>query len=150
MPPGSHGVRFGEAAGSGPQGPEVVPCVGAVIRDEGGRLLLVRRGRPPATGRWSLPGGRIEPGETPEQALAREVAEETGLSVRVGRSVGSVEWPRPEGGIYAITDHACTVSGGVLRAGDDASDVGWYDVEALTQLQLTDSLLEVLREWRVL
>lgn len=127
-----------------------VPCVGAVIRDDAGRLLLVRRGRAPAVGRWSLPGGRVEPGETPESALVREVAEETGLRVEVGRRLGTVEWPGNAGVLYAITDHECTLRGGVLRAGDDASDVAWYDVGALAELPLTDSLLEVLEDWGVL
>lgn len=145
MPSGSHEVAAGEAAER--SSTPTVPCVGAVIRDSDGRLLLVRRARPPAAGRWSLPGGRIELGETPEQALAREVAEETGLRVSVGRPVGSVELAGVHGAVYAVTDHECTVLGGVLRAGDDASDVGWYDAEALARLPLTDSLLETLALW---
>src|SRR5436190_190421 len=54
-----------------------VECAGAVVRDDHGRLLLVRRGRPPSAGLWSLPGGRIEPGESAAAAAAREVWEET-------------------------------------------------------------------------
>lgn len=127
-----------------------VPCVGAVIRDSDGRLLLVRRARPPAAGRWSLPGGRVDDGETPEQALAREISEETGLQVSVGRHVGSLESPGPSGVVYAIADHECTVLGGELRAGDDAADVAWYAVDDLDGLLLTSSLLEQLRAWGVL
>lgn len=127
-----------------------VPCVGAIIRDDAGRLLLVRRARPPAAGRWSLPGGRVEAGESTEQALAREVAEETGLAVQVGRHVGSVERPGPNGVVYAIRDHECEVTGGVLRAGDDASDAGWYDAAAIAGLPLTDLLIETLTDWQVL
>ncbi|MBA2553039.1 MAG: NUDIX domain-containing protein, partial [Geodermatophilaceae bacterium] len=56
-----------------------IPCVGAIVYDEAGRLLLIRRGQPPHAGSWSLPGGRIEAGETPRQAVVREAAEETGL-----------------------------------------------------------------------
>jgi mutator protein MutT len=63
--------------------PPLVPCVGAVVHDEAGRLLLVRRGHPPNAGTWSLPGGRVEPGETLEQAVVREVREETGVAIEV-------------------------------------------------------------------
>ena len=59
--------------------------MGAVIKDGAGRLLLIKRGHEPEAGRWSLPGGRIEPGESDEQALVREIGEETGLTVTVGR-----------------------------------------------------------------
>lgn len=127
-----------------------VPCVGAVIRDSDGRLLLVRRARPPAAGRWSLPGGRVDDGETPEQALAREVSEETGLQVSVGRHIGSIDWQGRGGVVYAIADHECTVLGGDLQAGDDAADVAWCTVGELDGLPLTESLLEQLRAWGVL
>ena len=72
----------------------LVPCVGAVVHDAAGRLLLVRRGRDPHRGRWSLPGGRVEAGESPEQAIEREVREETGLTVRAGPAGGSRADPR--------------------------------------------------------
>jgi ADP-ribose pyrophosphatase YjhB (NUDIX family) len=121
------------------------PCVGAVIRDEDGRLLLVLRGHEPAAGLWSLPGGRVEPGETDETALAREVLEETGLEVSVGPVVGKVRI-----GDYVIADHACTVVGGAVRAGDDAADVRWVEVHHLDDLPLTDGLVATLREWGVL
>ncbi|HLL07775.1 MAG TPA: NUDIX domain-containing protein, partial [Nocardioidaceae bacterium] len=73
----------------------LVPCVGAVVRDADGRLLMVLRGRPPGQGLWSLPGGRVEPGESKQGALAREVREETGLEVLVGDLLGSVQRPGP-------------------------------------------------------
>ena len=66
-----------------------IRCVGALVHDSNGRLLLVRRANPPGEGMWSIPGGRVEPGETDEAAVTREVAEETGLSVTVGRLVGN-------------------------------------------------------------
>ncbi len=70
-----------------------IPCVGAIVRDEAGRLLLIQRGHDPGAGLWSLPGGRIEPGETDEQALVREMREETGLTVRPGPLAGAVSRP---------------------------------------------------------
>lgn len=149
MVSGSHAAE-GNPICSTPVGRRV-PCVGAVVRDVEGRLLLVQRGRPPSVGQWSLPGGRVEPGESAEQAVAREVSEETGLQVRVGRAVGSLERPgAADGVVYAITDYACVVLGGVLQAGDDAAAVEWYAVEALERLPLTESLLELLRAWQVL
>src|ERR1700754_3923957 len=96
----------------------MIRCVGAVVHDSAGRLLLVQRGHEPGLGLWSLPGGRVEPDETDEQAVTRELLEETGLSVRSGALVGRVERPAPAG-VYEIFDYACTVVGGALRAGDD-------------------------------
>ncbi len=68
----------------------VIPCVGAVVIDGQGRLLMIKRGHEPGAGLWSIPGGRIEPGETDAAALAREMLEETSLSVQVGRLLGRV------------------------------------------------------------
>ena len=73
--------------------PRTVPCVGAVVHDAEGRLLLIQRGHDPHRGLWSLPGGRIEPAESPEQAVVREVSEETGLDVLPRRPVGRVAIP---------------------------------------------------------
>jgi 8-oxo-dGTP diphosphatase len=131
--------------------PPLVPCVGAVVHDAAGRLLLVRRGRDPHAGRWSLPGGRIEPGESPEQAVEREVREETGLSVRAGAPVGRVRIAGV-GVVYDVVDLACTLVTPAARpvAGDDASHVMFADAAALDCLDCTPLLLQTLREWGVL
>ena len=126
-------------------------AVGAIIRDEHGRLLLIRRGRPPGAGRWSIPGGRVEPGESDAAALAREVREETGLAVEPGRLVGELEIPnRDRDVVYEVADYRATVVGGELRPGDDAADAAWYDPAELADLPLTDNLLDFLTRYGVL
>lgn len=121
--------------------PKLLACAGAVVRDETGRLLLVRRAHPPDAGLWSLPGGRIEPGETAECAAAREVAEETGLHVAIGTALCRVELA----GRYVVDDFAATVTGGTLRAGDDALEVRWCTPAELGRLHLTAGLPDELR-----
>jgi ADP-ribose pyrophosphatase YjhB (NUDIX family) len=128
----------------------VISCVGAVILDTQGRLLLIKRGHAPGLGLWSLPGGRIEPDETDETALRREMLEETGLLVEPGALIGTVRRPAGDGDVYDIRDYAATVAGGTLRAGDDAADACWAGAAELTALPLTDGLAEILTEWGVL
>ena len=132
----------------------LVPCVGAVVVDDAGRYLLVLRGREPARGSWSVPGGRVEPGETDAEAIAREVREETGLDVEVLELVGYVERPGPDGSTYAIHDYRCRLTAGsdpeAARAGDDADDVGWFDEQELRGLTTSPGLVETLHDWGVL
>ena len=127
-----------------------IPCVGAVVKDGQGRLLLIKRGHEPGAGLWSLPGGRIEPGETDAEALVREMLEETGLKVAPGRLLGSVKRPGLDGDVIDIRDYAATVISGTLRAGDDAADAMWASVADLGSLAVTDGLIEALTTWRVL
>jgi ADP-ribose pyrophosphatase YjhB (NUDIX family) len=119
-----------------------VPCVGGLTFDEEGRLLLVQRANEPGRGLWSVPGGRVEPGEDDAAALVREMAEETGLVVLPGDLVGRVHR-----GDYVISDYRCHVVGGALRAGDDALDARWCDAATVRALPLVPLLLETLREW---
>lgn len=125
-----------------------IPCIGAIIT-AGGRILLIRRGHEPEAGRWSLPGGRIEAGETDEQALVREVREETGLEVSPGPLIGAVDRPGPDGRVLVIRDYAATVTGGSLAAGDDADDACWFSVRDLAGLLLTTGLEKALNDWGV-
>jgi len=131
-----------------------LPCVGAVILDEAGRLLMIVRVHDPGQGLWSIPGGRIEPGETPEQAVVREVREETGLEVSCGPLLGTAELPGLDGAIIDIRDYRAFLapgSAGVPSAGDDAADVRWVsDAEAVAmdeRGEVTTGLLATLRAW---
>jgi 8-oxo-dGTP diphosphatase len=127
-----------------------ISCVGAIITDGNGRLLLIKRGHDPDAGRWSLPGGRIEPGETDQQAVVREIREETGLFVVCDKLIGSVIREVRGGAIMDIRDYAATVTGGALSAGDDAADARWVSPSDLPGLPLTRGLVETLTGWGVL
>lgn len=103
--------------------------VGAVVWD-GSRVLLERRGRPPAMGDWSLPGGLIEVGETAEDAVRREVTEECGIEVTVGPLLGLFEpiHRDKDGSVryhFVVLDFLAEYRSGELRAGDDAADLCW-------------------------
>ncbi|GIH91406.1 NUDIX hydrolase [Planobispora siamensis] len=124
--------------------------MGAIVFDDSGRILLIRRGRPPAQGMWSVPGGRIESGESDAEAVVREMLEETGLRVAVGPLAGTVERPGPGGVVYEIRDYLAEVTGGTLTAGDDAADARWFPVEELPRLPLAPDLLEALTSWEVI
>ena len=124
---------------------EVLAVGGVAIRD--GHLLLIRRGQAPSRGRWSLPGGRVEPGETAEQAVVREFAEETGLTVEAAQFVGEVIRSGPDDTVYRIRDFLVTVIGGTEVAGDDATAVAWVALSDLPNWQLSAGLLDALRSW---
>lgn len=127
-----------------------VPCAGGIVFDETRRLLVVRRSQPPSRGRWSIPGGRCHIGETSAAACVREVAEETGLTVRVTRFVGSVVRDGPGGVSYYIADFVCKVVGGTLYAGDDALDARWVRLAELDALPLATGVRDALAGWNCL
>ncbi|MGH8968609.1 MAG: NUDIX hydrolase [Actinomycetes bacterium] len=128
-----------------------VPCVGALVHDDDGRLLVVRRGREPAAGRWSVPGGKVESGEDDAAAVRREVLEETGLHVVVGMLVGTVQRPGPPGLIYDVRDYACSLAVSTTPVpGDDAVEVRWADRAGLKSLDLVDELWDCLDQWGML
>ena len=129
-----------------------VPCVGALVHDDDGRLLVVRRAREPGRGLWSVPGGRVEPGETDAVAVEREVLEETGLLVTVGIRVGTVVRDGPNGSSYDIRDYACIVAGSPTRPvpGDDAAEVRWVTRAELAELNLVEQLWDTLESWGML
>jgi ADP-ribose pyrophosphatase YjhB (NUDIX family) len=128
-----------------PSNPEV--AVGAVVR-RGDDILLVRRGRGTAVGQWAIPGGRVEFGEGLKAAVAREVWEETGLEVKVGRFLGWAErmGDEPAPYHYVILDfEALPVDpAAAVRAGDDADDVAWVPAGAIETYPLVAGLAEFL------
>jgi 8-oxo-dGTP diphosphatase len=122
-----------------------IVAVGGIAR-RADALLLVRRGHGPAAGTWSVPGGRVELGETLHEAVVREVAEETSLRVVVERFLGWAE--RLDDGHFVILDFVVTLLDADAQpaAGDDAAEVEWVDVSRLTERRLAPGLLEFLED----
>jgi 8-oxo-dGTP diphosphatase len=121
--------------------------VDAWIEDPRGRVLLVRRGRPPFQGSWSLPGGFCEWGETTEESCAREAREETGVKVRTGDVLGVYSDPDrdPRGHTVSVLYEARPVAG-AARGGDDAAEARWFTPGELARLDLAFDHAKIVRE----
>jgi mutator protein MutT len=119
-------------------------AVGAVVFDEG-RVLLVRRGKAPRAGSWTLPGGCVERGETLHAALKREIAEETGLVIEVGPLLDAVELIDAEHH-HVVLDYLCRATGGSLRAGDDAAEAKLVPLAELAAHDVTDAVRAVVHK----
>jgi 8-oxo-dGTP diphosphatase len=119
-------------------------AAGAVVLDPNERVLLVRRGRAPAAGEWTLPGGRVEEGESPGAAAVRELHEETAVDGSVVASLGVVEVER-EGIRYSIHEYLVALAGeGLARASDDAADVRWAERDELAALGVRADAIAVI------
>jgi ADP-ribose pyrophosphatase YjhB (NUDIX family) len=115
--------------------------VGAIVFEED-RVLLIRRGKDPGQGKWSIPGGVVHPGETLARAVGREVEEETGLLVKTECLVEVFERIIPDEQErilyhYVLIDYLCRATGGRLKAGSDALEAAFYPLKALDRLELT-------------
>jgi 8-oxo-dGTP diphosphatase len=124
-------------------------CVGAVVV-EGSSLLLVRRGRGVGAGHWSIPGGRVEAGETVGEAVVRELREETGLEGLCGALLGWVERIDADHHFVILDFIVDVLDPGPLVAGDDAAEAGWFPLHEVAELDLVDGLAEFLHEHGVL
>ena len=127
-----------------------VIAVGAIILYQD-RIVFVRRAKEPAKGRWTFPGGGVELGEALEDAVRREVLEETGLQVDVGEVATVLDRVvRDEAGAvryhYIIVDYYARPVGGALRPGSDVSDARWVGLEELDGLEVTEKAGEMARE----
>jgi len=124
--------------------------VGGLVID-GTRVLLVKRKNPPAQGEWSIPGGLVHLGETLKEAVAREVLEETGLTVNVDHLVELLEriFHDSSEGVkyhYVIADYYCRVVGGNLKSGSDALEAAWAERNDLAAFGLADITLRVVEK----
>jgi mutator protein MutT len=124
-------------------------CVGAVSVDAD-QILLIRRGRGPAEGFWSLPGGRVESGETLAEAVVRELLEETGLQGVCGRLVGWVERIGADYHFVILDFWVTIVAGSEPAPGSDAAEAAWVPLDQMAELALTDGLAEFLHEHGIL
>jgi ADP-ribose pyrophosphatase YjhB (NUDIX family) len=128
-------------------GPEV--CVGAVAVDQE-RLLLIRRGRPPGVGYWSVPGGRVQLGETVGEAVVRELAEETGLEGVCDELLGWVERITDEHHFVILDFRVTILDPADPVAGDDAAEAAWVPLHEVSEMDLVDGLAEFLAEHGVI
>jgi 8-oxo-dGTP diphosphatase len=123
--------------------------VGAVVLDRG-RVLLVRRGGQPSSGRWSLPGGLVELGETTADAVRREIREECGIDITVGGLAGVVDRVTrdAEGRVryhYVLVDYLAFADTDAVVAGTDAAECRWVEIERVSELDVTDGLIDMIR-----
>jgi len=126
---------------------------GVVIKED--RVLLVRRGKPPSEGEWAIPGGSVELGETLQEAVRREILEETGISIRVGEPVHIFDdVRRDEAGRvrfhYVILDFSGEFLSGEVRAADDARDARWVSPAEFSQLNINTNTIKLMKKLRFL
>jgi len=120
-----------------------VVAVGAVVLVEPDVVVLIQRANPPSKGSWTLPGGKLNRGESLVDAVRREVLEETGLEVEVGQLIEVVELVESTHH-YVVLDYLARKTGGTLRAGDDAADARYVRVSELAEYGVTEAVARVV------
>ena len=109
-------------------------------------MLLIRRGTSPRLGEWSLPGGRIEPGERAADAAMRELVEETGVSAELVGLIGVVDGFFPPDRHFVLVDYAARWISGIPKAGDDAAEAAFHPVNAIDEIVAWDETRRIIRE----
>jgi 8-oxo-dGTP diphosphatase len=120
-------------------------CVGAILIDDD-RILLIRRGHGPAAGEWSVPGGRVEWGETLAEAVVRELREETGVGGVCGELVGWVERINDAFHHVILDFRVVALDPTEPVAGDDAAEAAWVSLADVSSLRLVEGLAEFLHD----
>lgn len=131
--------------------PYPIVAVGAVVWNASGEVVLIRRGKPPLQGEWSIPGGRVEWGETLQDAVLREILEETGLSVEIVGPIETVDavTRNEAGGVlrhYVLCDFAARAVAGVLKAGSDAEDAIWVPLSRIGEYGLWNETRRIIEK----
>ncbi len=129
----------------------ITVAVAGVVWNQEGQVLLIRRRNPPRAGQWSLPGGKLERGETLEAAVRREIREETGLEVEILGLAGVAEIVDDtglggSGRHYVLIDYSARLVSGEAVAGSDAADATWFDYAGLSRIALWDETRRMIAE----
>ncbi len=129
------------------------PLVGAgAVVHRGAKVLLLKRKNPPNEGRWALPGGLVELGETVEEAAVREVTEETGLEVKLEKLIDVQTDIHRDGEErleyhYVLVDFSASPTGGKLRLNGESSDSRWFSRSELPDIDMSEGTMEVLLKY---
>ncbi|RZN56222.1 MAG: hypothetical protein DSO09_06190 [Candidatus Methanomethylicota archaeon] len=128
------------------------PLIGAgILAIENGKVLLIKRGNEPNKGLWSIPGGLVKLGESPEEAAIREFKEETGLNAIIEKLLGifNIVIKDNEGKIkyhYIVVDYLGKVVGGELKPGSDVLDAKWFDISELKNIQTSSTVIKAIEK----
>ena len=127
-----------------------VVAVGAIVF-RNNRVLLVRRGQPPSRDLWAIPGGRVELGETLQEAAEREILEETGITIKAQTPVYTFDYIERDGSAsprfhYVIIDLTADYVAGEIMAGDDAAEARWIAADELAGLKVSSKTLKLLKK----